>query len=113
MSKDLSFHDYVVHDLLKPVRGISSRAMFGGWGIYQNGLIFGIIVDGELYFKVDDTNRAEYEHLGSHPFVYAGKNDRPTTMSYWLVPEEIMENEEKLIEWVGWSVQASERTKKG
>jgi len=86
--------------------------MFGGWGIYKNGLIFAIIADGELYFKVDDRNRVNFEKLGSHPFVYSQGNHKPTTMSYWLVPEELMESEEKLSEWVKSSVRASKRSKK-
>ena len=63
MNKDQSFHDHVVRDLFVHIPDITSRAMFGGWGLYQDGVIFGIIADGELYFKVDDTNRAGFERL--------------------------------------------------
>lgn len=111
MKKDQSFNDYVVNDLLKEVPGIASRAMFGGWGIYKDGLMFALIADGELYFKVGDSNRADYENAGSHPFVYSGGNHKPTTMSYWLLPEEVMEDEEKLHEWVLESVQVSIKSK--
>ncbi len=68
MKRDQSFHDYVVQDLLEKESGITSRAMFGGWGIYKNGLIFAINSDGELYFKVGDSNRADFEKVGSHPY---------------------------------------------
>ncbi len=112
MKKDQSFHDYVVHDLLRNLSGITSKTMFGGWGIYENGVIFALIADGELYFKVGDNNRADFEKMGSHPFVYSGGNHKPTTMPYWLLPEEIMENEEKLHEWVLQSVEASKQSKK-
>ncbi len=111
MKKDQSFHDYVVHDLLGKMPDITSRAMFGGWGIYKDGFIFAIIADGELYFKVGDNNRADFERAGSHPFVYTGGNHKPITMSYWLLPEEIMEDEEKLYEWALRSVEASEKKK--
>jgi len=73
--------------------------MFGGWGIYKRGKIFAIVADGELYFKVGDSNRAEYETHGSHPFIYESKG-KPMTMSYWLLPEEIMESREDLAEWI-------------
>lgn len=97
MTKDRSFHDYVVYDLLGDISGIASRAMFGGWAIYRDGFVFGLILSGELYFKVDDDNRSEYEQMGgSHPFVYAKKAGEPITMSYWLVPEEILEDKERL-----------------
>lgn len=93
-----SFHDYVVYDLLEGVPGITSRAMFGGWGIYKDQVIFAIIIEGELYFKVDDSNRAEFERLGSHPFTYAKKDGKQVTMSYWLVPETVLEDREKLFD---------------
>ena len=56
MKKDNSFHEYVMRDFLGDISGITSRAMFGGWGVYKDGTIFGIIFDGELYFKVDKSN---------------------------------------------------------
>lgn len=110
MKKDNSFHEFVVNDLFAEISGITSRSMFGGWGIYKEGTFFAIISDGELYFKVDDVNRADYENADSPPFVYNGKN-KPITLSYWLLPEEIMEDEEKLREWVDASVEASKRSK--
>lgn len=111
MAKDPSFHDYVMHDLLATLPNITSRAMFGGWGIYKDDVIFGIIVDGELYFKVDDSNRGDFERSGSRPFVYS-QGGKSVTMSYWLVPEEVMEDEEKLGMWVGRSVGVSIQSRK-
>ncbi len=99
MKRDQSFHDYVVGDLLAEIPGITSRAMFGGWGIYRNGKVFAIIADGRLYFKVGDHNRADFEALGSQPFRYQGKT-KEITMSYWELPEEIAEDRERLREWV-------------
>jgi DNA transformation protein len=111
MKQDPSFRDYVVQDLLEGIPGIGSRAMFGGWGIYKDGVIFAIIVDGALYFKVDESNRADFERLESRPFVYSRGKHQSTTMSYWLVPEEIMEDHEELARWVERSVQVSRKSK--
>ncbi|MCH9031358.1 MAG: TfoX/Sxy family protein [candidate division Zixibacteria bacterium] len=61
---------------------------------YRNGIISGIIIDGELYFKVDDRNRAKYERLESRQFVYRKSAGKPVTMPYWLVPAEVMEDKE-------------------
>ena len=110
--KDQSFHDYVVLDLLTGITGISSRAMFGGWGIYEHGIFFALIAEGELYFKVDDSNRADFEKLESRPFVYEGNKGKPMTMSYWLVPEEIMEDRETLATWVARAVAVAKASKK-
>jgi len=74
--KSNEFVEYITEDLLAELKGVTSRAMFGGYGIYKDGIIFGIIVDDELYFKVDDTNREEYEKMGSSPFVYRTKEGK-------------------------------------
>lgn len=111
MKKDNSFHEYVMRDFLGDISGITSRAMFGGWGVYKDGTIFGIIFDGELYFKVDKSNQADYEKCGSRPFEYA-RGGGQTILSYWLLPEEIMEDQEKLFEWAQISADISRRSKK-
>lgn len=111
MAKDKSFHDYIVYDLLGNIPGITSRAMFGGWAIYENGIIFAIIADGQLYFKVGDSNRKMFEQLESRPFVYLKNNGKPITMSYWLVPEEVMEDRERLYDLVDKSVAVSRKKK--
>ena len=109
--RDNSYHEYVMSDLLGDVSGVTSRAMFGGWGIYRNGVIFGIIVAGELYFKVDDSNRARYEQAESRQFVYAKSDGKPLTMPYWLVPAEVMEDKEKLYDYMEESIVVSGRKK--
>ena len=81
--------------------------MFSGWGIYKDGIIFGIIAEGQLYFKVDGNNLYDFKEFGSHPFVYPRKDNKSVTMSYWLVTEEVMDNRDKLYDLVEKSVSAS------
>ena len=106
-----AFHEYVMGDVLGHISHVTSRQMFGGYGIYLEGAIFALITDdGELRFKVDDSNRAQYEDMGSTPFVYTGhKNKKPTTMSYYLVPEAIMEDREQVEEWARQSAALSKK----
>ena len=47
--------------------------------------------------KVDTSNRAEYERMGSAPFIYEAKGGKNLTMSYWKVPAEMLENPEELV----------------
>ena len=103
------FHDYVLNDVLSHIDGITSKRMFGGFGLYKDGAIFAIITsDSELYFKVDDTNRAQFEKHGSEPFVYIGhKTKKPTQMPYWILPSEIMEDKEVIEMWVEQSARIS------
>ena len=91
MPRNQEFHDYVVGDLMADIAGITSRAMFGGYGIYQDGKIFAIIVDGELYFKGVG---------GTTQFTYSKKDGKTYKMNYWLVPAEVMEDREALADWV-------------
>ena len=112
MKQSNPFHEYIMQDLLHHIPGISSRAMFGGYGIYKDGLIFGLIADDELYFKVDELNKSGYEKAGSTPFIYQRGSHPKTAMPYWKVPADVMEDRELIVVWVDKSVAASRRAKK-
>ena len=105
------FVRFITDDLLGEIPDIRSRAMFGGWGIYAGKIMFGIVVDGELYFKVcDDT--FEYKAIGSSPFVYKRKDGKKITMSYWKISEDILENREQLIFLAHGALRAAEKKRK-
>lgn len=95
------FREFVLGQL-SDVRGLYARPMFGGIGLYADGVFFGIVAGDALYFKVDDTNRADYERAGSGPFKpYA---DRPMTMAYYSVPAAVMEDAADLTSWAKRSI---------
>lgn len=104
MKKMSAFLSYVLQDLLGDLEGISHRAMFGGVSLYQHGIIFGIVIEDTLYFKVNQNNRPQYEALGSTPFTYVSPKNKIVTMPYWTVPEEILEDPDTLKEWVTASI---------
>lgn len=85
--------------------------MFGGYGIYKEGLIAGIVVRDELYFKVDAASVKDYEVMGSEAFTY-DVNGKTVKMSYWQVPLDIMEDEELLGRWFERSWLISHKSKK-
>jgi DNA transformation protein len=107
---DATFHDYIVYDILEGVSSITSRRMFGGWGIYKDGVFFALIAGDELYFKASDMTLQKYKNADSRPFTYS-KKDKMVSLSYWLVGEEILENKETLMEWVEEAVEAQKRVK--
>ena len=80
------------------------------WGIPKRNF-FALIAEGVLYFKVDETNMADYAKHSSKPFVYDIKG-KLMTMNYLELPDAIMENEEKLHAWVEKSVQVAKQAKK-
>ena len=103
-----NFVDYVVSDLLSGFQGVRARAMFGGHGIYKDDTMFAIIVDDELYYKVDDSNRRDFEKLDSKPFMYTAKGrKKPVTMSYWKLPAEVMDDLQILEEWTDKAVRVA------
>ncbi len=95
MAADSAFKDEVM-ELLTTVGDVTCKAMFGGYGIFESGDMFVLISrDDRIYFKVDDTNRSEYEAAGSEQF---------TPMPYYEVPEEVLADEELFAEWAGKSI---------
>jgi DNA transformation protein len=93
--KDDSYRDFVL-DQLRSLGGIDCRYMFGGYGLYLDGVFFGILHDGRLYFKTDEATRANYRNRGMEPFA---PNRKQVLMSYYEVPEEIVEDQEELAAW--------------
>ena len=109
MSKRNDFVEYVVKDLLSELRGVTSRAMFGGYGLYKDGVIFGIVADDELYFKVGAANREKYEAAGSKPLTYDTKKRKNIVLSYWEVPADVMDDREAIAHWAEESYKISRK----
>jgi DNA transformation protein len=95
---------------LNQVAPVTARAMFGGYGLYAEGVMFGLIADETLYFKVDDQNRPSYLAAGSEPFTY-DRNGKPIQMSYYRLPDAVFENIEQLAAWVEAAQAAARRGK--
>ncbi len=110
MSSDRDFVDYLL-ELLEPIPGITAKRMFGGYGIFRGGLMFGLIADATLYFKVDDTNRALFEERELGPFTYEAKG-KPMSMSYHEAPGEVLDNSDDMVEWAEIAYGAALRAKK-
>jgi DNA transformation protein and related proteins len=110
MASDKSVCDEITARLT-PMGPVTGRGMFGGYGIFMEGLMFGLIADNELYFKVDDQNRAAFEAKGSTPFTYQGKS-KPIEMSYWKVSSDIFADINMLVEWGSEAFSAAKRAKK-
>ena len=64
MAVSPSFRTYILEQLGRSVRDIRGRSMFGGVGIYSGGFFFALIDDDTLYFKVDESNRRDFEVRG-------------------------------------------------
>ncbi|WP_417520108.1 TfoX/Sxy family protein [Minwuia sp.] len=98
MAVSTEFQDHLL-ELLEPMGGVSARRMFGGAGLFKSGLMFALIADEVVYFKVDDSNRLEFEDRGMGPFVYETKNGRQTIMGYWQMPDDLYDDPDEMNAW--------------
>ena len=90
-----SFVAYVL-DQLKEVEGLGCRAMFGGHGLYRGPTFFGIVFEGRLYLKTDDSTVGQYTRRGMRPF---RPNDRQLLKTYYEVPADVLDDRRRLTEW--------------
>ena len=99
MAKQNEFVNYLL-ELLQTFGNVSARAMFGGYGIYKDALIFGLVIDDTFYLKVDDGNRGEFEERGLEPFLYESKNSaKQISLGYYQCPEDALESAGLMVEW--------------
>jgi len=103
---DASFKEFVL-DQLRSLPGLRAKAMFGGHGLYQANRFFGIVLDGRLYFKVDERSRPDYVTRGMKRFTYH-RDGRTSAMDYHEVPADVLENPDELVRWAKRAVQSSE-----
>lgn len=95
---------------LSALESVTSRRMFGGVSLYQSGAVFALIDNDSLYFKVDEGNRSDYTVQGMTPFCPFGQ--KGPTMSYYQVPDAVIENPNELAIWARKSVEVSLRAKR-
>ncbi|MGZ8429443.1 MAG: TfoX/Sxy family protein [Candidatus Deferrimicrobiaceae bacterium] len=83
-------------DQLNSLKDVICRSMFGGYGLYLGADFFGIVYDGRLYFKTDESTQEKYRNRGMGPFA---PSEKQVLKSYYEVPEEIVEDDEQLASW--------------
>jgi DNA transformation protein len=107
MSVSDNYRAFILEQLQVAGRVMAKR-MFGGVGLYLEGVFFGLIDDDVLYFKVDDSTRAEFERSGSRPFRPYG--DDSYSMQYYEVPADVLEDLPSLKGWADKAVAVARRS---
>ena len=102
--------DYL-KDLFEPFGPVNPRRMFGGLGIFHDGVMIALVADGQLFMKADEQTIALFEDAGSQAFVYSGKG-KPVQMSYWSLPEDAYDDPDVMREWAERAHSAALRAKK-
>ena len=95
--KEKEFVTYVL-ELMQSIGPVSARSMFGGHGIFLDGIMFGLVADSVLYLKVDKETESEFKSKGLEAFTY-NKKGKEYMMSYYQAPEEVLEDSEEMSSW--------------
>jgi len=98
----------LLRELLEPLGTITVRRMFGGHGVYCDGVFIAIVVAGALYLKVDELTQPAFVAAGCEPFVYANKG-KAIAMSYWNVPEAALDSADSMRPWAQRAIAAALR----
>jgi DNA transformation protein and related proteins len=98
MAPSEGFKDFI-KDQLAGFGPVSIRNMFGGAGVYADGVMFAILADDTLYLKADETSSRAFEAEGMSPFTYTPEGRAPVAMPYWEVPPRLLEEPDELAAW--------------
>ena len=110
MVRSTAFVEFVL-DMLAPLGGVAARGMFGGHGLFRDGLMFAIVADDALFFKTGDANRGDFEAAGAAPFVYR-RSGRTVALGYHEVPPDVMEDPELLSAWAAAALDIARQAKR-
>lgn len=103
MAVSESFLQYVL-DQLSEFGEVRVKKMFGGAGLYHDGLMFALIGNEKFCLKADDSNREDFEAYGMRAFM---ASETSKGLPYWEVPLEILEDRNRLAEWAGKAYEAA------
>lgn len=104
--------EFVAHlgEVFEDFGAVSARPMFGGYGVYHEGLMFGLVADDVLYLKADRESEHHFLDHGLQQFEYF-KNGKPTKMSYFMAPADIYDNRMEARKWATRAFEAALRNK--
>ncbi len=106
MSVSESYRSYIMEQL-EGFGQVTAKYMFGGVGLYLEGLFFALISNDILYFKVDESNQPDFEAAGMGPFRPYG--DKSYAMKYYEVPADVLEERETLRVWADRALAVARR----
>jgi DNA transformation protein len=99
----------LLEDLLAPVGPIRVKRMFGGAGIYAEGVMFAIVAGERVYFKTDEAGSAAFEDAGTGPFTYSAKSGTGVLKSFWQVPDLLIDEPDEFAVWARRAIAAARK----
>ena len=96
-----------IEETLSPIKA-RCKSMFGGWGVYTQDRMMGLIIEDVLYLKTDSENIAMFKNAKLEPFTYE-TSQKSVSISYYRAPEDMLEDWEALEPWIIGAVAAANR----
>ena len=100
-----------VLDMLAPLGAVDAKRFFGGIGIRQEGVLFAMIMDETLYFRVDAESRPRYEAAGCQAFTYETRTGSRSIEGFFTVPEDLFDEPADMRDWARGAIAAALRAK--
>jgi DNA transformation protein and related proteins len=100
-----------IRELFAPFRPVTVRRMFRSAGIFCEGVMFGLVSDGTIFLKVDETSLPDFEREGSRPFTYMRGERGRVELPYWRLPERLYDDPDELVAWADRALAVAERKK--
>lgn len=90
-----------VLELFDGVGHLTTRKMFGGLGIYSEGVIFAVLLsDGVLKLKGAGQMAEVFDREGWQRWTYRREgSEKATGMPYWTVPDSLLDDPEAASDW--------------
>lgn len=107
MKKQSQFVEFL-HEAFEEFGPVEARRMFGGYGIYHDGLMLGLVENDTLYLKADNSSKKYFKSKNLSQFQYKRK-DKMVKMSYYRAPEEIFDNQSEATVWAKRAYEAASR----
>jgi DNA transformation protein len=101
-----------IEEMFASLGEVSIRRMFGGKGVYRQGLILALELRDEMLLKADAVTAPAFEAAGARRWSYEGRTGKPVLMPYWSIPDEAYDDPEAMAHWVGLAFEAAMRAAK-
>ena len=110
MPPSASLHAQAQHlvDLMEALGPVRLRPMFGGHGLFRDGLMFALIAGDRLYFKVDDQTVGRFNELALQPLSFQSRG-RTVSLRYHEAPAEAYENADAMVLWAREAMACAQR----
>lgn len=108
MVASASFAEFL-REQLAPLGHISMRRMFGKTGVFCQGVMFGMVTEDTLYVRVDDHNRETFKEAEAYPPLNYAKQGNSIDLSFWRVPERLIDEPDELVTWARAALAAAHR----